>query len=592
MTKASLIEPSESTLIAPVISYEVAMPEPKSHLFWVTLRVKNWHNPVLNLKMPVWTPGSYLIREYARHLQSFIATNSESDRKLTSQKISKNYWQIDTENCSEIKVCYQIFANELTVRTNHLDNSHGYFNGAAMFFFIPGLEKQGIEITIAPPNSDWKVITSLPSIPEKRNAFYAQDFDTLVDSPFEIGIHHCYDFDVLGKPHQFAIWGEGKLNPEKLIADTQKIIEVEAKLYGGLPYERYLFILHLANNGFGGLEHKDSCSLIYSRFGFRNKDKYSRFMQLVAHEFFHLWNVKRIRPKALEKFDYEAENYTSSLWFSEGTTSYYDLLIPLRAGIYDAKIFLGNLSREITRFLLTPGRKVQPLSESSFDAWIKLYRRDANSDNTQMSYYLKGELVSLLLDLLVRERHQNTRSLDDVMRQMWQQFGKPEIGFTPQQLQETIEAIAQIDLNDFFNRYIDGLEDLPFNEYLEPFGLRLKSVFEDEPSPYLGMRVIAENGKQLIKFVEANSPAGLAGIDADDELLAIDGLRVSADQLNERLKDYRVGDIIQVTVFHQDELRTLAVKLASPQPSRYEIVRIENPSEIQKQNLTGWLEKV
>jgi predicted metalloprotease with PDZ domain len=178
------------------------------------------------------------------------------------------------------------------------------------------------------------------------------------------------------------------------------------------------------------------------------------------------------------------------------------------------------------------------------------------------------------------------------MRQMWQQFGKQEIGFTPKQLQETIEAIAGIDLNDFFNRYIDGLEDLPFNTYLEPFGLRLKSVLEDDPAPYLGMRVLAENGKQSIKFVEANSPAGLAGIDADDELLAIDGLRVSAEQLNERLKDYRVGDIIQVTVFHQDELRTLAVKLASPQPNRYEIVRIENPSEIQKQNLTGWLQKV
>jgi predicted metalloprotease with PDZ domain len=589
MTKATLIQPSKSSLTSPIIAYEVAMPQPASHLFEVTLRVKNWQSPVLDLKMPVWTPGSYLVREYARHIQDFVAESSTQKKLLMSRKVGKNHWQIETQNLSEITVFYRVFANELTVRTNHLDATHGYFNGAALFFFIPGLEKEPIEVTIVPPISAWKITTSLPSVLEKNHTFKAQDFDTLVDSPFEIGTHRLYDFEVLGKPHQLAIWGGGNAKPEKIIEDTKKIIEVEADLYGGLPYERYVFLLHLSNNAFGGLEHKNSCSLIYSRFGFRAKDKYCRFMQLVAHEFFHLWNVKRIRPKALETFDYEQENYTTSLWFSEGTTSYYDLLIPLRAGIYDVKTFLDNLSKEINRFLTTPGRKVQPLSESSFDAWIKLYRRDANSDNSQISYYLKGELVSLLLDLFIRERHNNKRSLDDIMRQMWQQFGKDEIGFTPQQLQEVIESVAETDLSNFFERHIDGLEELPFDKYLEPFGLQLKSVVEEDPCPYLGMRVQAENGKQIIKFVEAGSPAGLAGIDTDDELLAINGMRVSVEQLNERLKDYQVGDIIQVTVFHQDELRTLSVQLASPQPSRYEIVRIENPSNLQKQNLVGWL---
>jgi predicted metalloprotease with PDZ domain len=589
MTKATLIQPSKSSLTSPIIAYEVAMPQPASHLFEVTLRVKNWQSPVLDLKMPVWTPGSYLVREYARHIQDFVAESSTQKKLLMSRKVGKNHWQIETQNLSEITVFYRVFANELTVRTNHLDATHGYFNGAALFFFIPGLEKEPIEVTIVPPISAWKITTSLPSVLEKNHTFKAQDFDTLVDSPFEIGTHRLYDFEVLGKPHQLAIWGGGNAKPEKIIEDTKKIIEVEADLYGGLPYERYVFLLHLSNNAFGGLEHKNSCSLIYSRFGFRAKDKYCRFMQLVAHEFFHLWNVKRIRPKALETFDYEQENYTTSLWFSEGTTSYYDLLIPLRAGIYDVKTFLDNLSKEINRFLTTPGRKVQPLSESSFDAWIKLYRRDANSDNSQISYYLKGELVSLLLDLFIRERHNNKRSLDDIMRQMWQQFGKDEIGFTPQQLQEVIESVAETDLSNFFERHIDGLEEFPFDKYLEPFGLQLKSVVEEDPCPYLGMRVQAENGKQIIKFVEAGSPAGLAGIDTDDELLAINGMRVSVEQLNERLKDYQVGDIIQVTVFHQDELRTLSVQLASPQPSRYEIVRIENPSNLQKQNLVGWL---
>ena len=343
------------------------------------------------------------------------------------------------------------------------------------------------------------------------------------------------------------------------------------------------------SNGFGGLEHKNSCSLNYSRFGFRTKDKYQRFLQLVAHEYFHLWNVKRIRPKALEKFDYEAENYTTSLWFSEGTTSYYDLLIPLRSQIYNRQTFLENLGKEITRFLAIPGRKIQPLSEASFDAWIKLYRRDANSDNCQISYYLKGELVSLLLDLLIRQRHKNERSLDDVMRQMWEQFGKAEIGFTTQQLQEVIEGVAATDLIDFFQRYLDGNDELPFDEYLQPFGLQLKSIMEEESFPYLGIQVQTENNKEIIKSVTAESPAWLGGIDPSDELLAIDGMRVTADSLNERLKDYQANDIIDITVFHQEQLRTIAVQLAAPQPSRYEVVQIDNPTAIQQENLAGWL---
>ena len=586
MTQASTIRLSDAASTTPTIHYQVAMPQPQSHLFEVTLSVQNWQKPLLDLKMPVWTPGSYLVREYAKHLQNFSADTGDKQQSLAFRKITKNHWQIDTANTSKITVRYRVFANELSVRTNHLDATHGYFNGAALFFFIPGFEQQPIQVEIV-PKPEWQVTTPLPAFAGKANTFEAKDFDTLVDSPFEIGSHQIYNFEVLGKPHQLAIWGQGNVNPEGVIEDTKKIIEVEAKIFGGLPYERYLFLLHLTNNSFGGLEHKDACSLIYARFGFRAKEKYQRFIQLVAHEFFHLWNVKRIRPKALEKFDYEQENYTTSLWFCEGTTSYYDLQIPLRAGIYDAKTFLENLSKEITQLQLIPGRKVQPLGESSFDAWIKLYRRDANSNNSQISYYLKGEMISLLLDLLIRSRQENQRSLDDVMAIMWQRFGKEEIGFTPQQLQDVIESVAQTDLAEFFNRYIDGVDELPFDEYLEPFGLRLNVV--EEAVPYLGLTVRTENNQEMIKFVDATSSAALAGVDAGDELLAIDNLRVTADQLSDRLKDYQAGDTIKLSLFHQDQLRTLSVKLLAPQPSRYQIVQVENPTQVQQQNFAGWL---
>jgi predicted metalloprotease with PDZ domain len=387
-----------------------------------------------------------------------------------------------------------------------------------------------------------------------------------------------------------VIWGEGKLEIDRLIQDTQKVIEAEAEMFGGLPYDRYFFLLHLTTNSFGGLEHKNCCSLIYSRLGFRAKEKYDRFIQLVAHEFFHLWNIKRIRPKALEVFDYEGENYTPSLWFSEGTTSFYDLVLPYRAGIYSAKAYLNSLSKEISRYLLTPGRLVQPLSESSFDAWIKLYRPDANSANSQISYYLKGEMVTLLLDLAIRIKHQNQRSFDDVMRSMWQQFGKDEVGFTPEQLKTTIASIAGFDLTDFFDRYLHGTEELPFDEYLAGFGLRLQSDL-DAPnrSPFTGMTVKSENGREMIKFVETGSPAQKAAIDPGDQLIAIDGLRVGSGQFEERLRDYQPGDSMTITVFHSDELKQRSLVLAAPRATSYSIDFIENPSAAQQQNFKGWL---
>jgi predicted metalloprotease with PDZ domain len=587
MTEATKILQPETDRATAKMLYRVAMPEPTSHLFEVTLRLNNWQLDTLDLKMPVWTPGSYLIREYARNVWDFAAFG-EDDRPLASQKISKNHWQIKTENRSQIQVKYRVFANELSVRTNHLDSSHGYFNGAAMFFYIPGWQQHPIQLEIVPSSSDWKIATTLPLVTDRTNIFEAKDFDTLVDSPVEIGKHQLYDFEAVDKPHQLAVWGTGNLIPETVIQDTIKIIETEAKLFDGLPYEKYLFLLHLSASGYGGLEHKDSCTLNYPRFGFRDREKYQRFIQLVAHEFFHLWNVKRIRPKTLESFDYDAENYTTSLWFCEGTTSYYDILIPLRAGIYNRKSFLENLSKDITRYLTIPGRKIQSLAESSFDAWIKLYRRDADSDNHQISYYLKGELVSLLLDLFIRAKFNNRRSLDNVMVLMWQRFGIEEIGFTPEQLQDTISEVADCSLESFFDRYLKTTQELPFNDYLEPFGLYLNAI-EEESIPYTGMKVQLENEREIIKFVELDSPSAQAGINAGDELLAIDGIRVSSQLLNERLKDYQVGDVIHISVFHQDELKTLPVILDKSPPNRYEILRQERLSDLQQQNLSGWL---
>jgi predicted metalloprotease with PDZ domain len=568
----------------PQLAYQISMPQPQTHLFAVKFTVSGWDRDLLDLKMPVWTPGSYLVREYAKQLQDFAAATATGEN-LVATKIAKNHWQIQTRDSTEIVISYRMFANELTVRTNHLDATHGYFNPAALCFYVPGFEDRAIEIEIIPPDPTWKITTPLPEI--SPQTFLARDFDTLVDSPFEIGCQQVYDFTVLEQPHQLVVWGEGNLDVPVTIADISKIIAVEAKIFGGLPYQKYIFLLHLSPAGGGGLEHKDCCSLLYPRFSFQRGEKHNRFMQLVAHEFFHLWNIKRIRPAALEKFDYERENYTQSLWFSEGTTSYYDLLIPRRAGIYDHKEFLAELSKEITRFMTTPGRLVQPLSESSFDAWIKLYRPDANSSNSQISYYLKGEMVTLLLDLLIRDRTKGLKSFDDVLVLMWEQFGKDEIGFSEAQLKKIIESVANQDLTEFYDQYIHGVEELPFNDYLQPMGIELKAI--DANIPSLGIVVKSEHGRESIKSVASNSPAQLAGIDPGDELLAIDGFKISSEKLPDRLKLYQVGQQINVTIFHADRLITLPLTLSPPQPQQYQLQALADPSDLQLRQFNAWV---
>ncbi len=587
MTVAAHARNLEQTSMAPSIHYQVALPNPSSHLFEVTLELLNQTSAILDLKLPVWTPGSYLVREYSKQLQMFRAEEAQG-QSLPWCKVSKNHWQIDSGEVTQFKVCYQVFAHELTVRTNHLDSTHGFFNPGAVLMYIPGFEEIETTLTVAPPDG-WAVTTALPPVEGQSNTFRADTFDTLVDSPVEIGTHSLYDFDVLGKPHQWVIWGKGNFEIERIIADTQKIVEVEAKIFGGLPYEHYFFLLHLSAGGYGGLEHKFCTSLLFPRFNFRTTENYNKFMCLVAHEFFHLWNVKRIRPKALETFDYDQENYTDCLWFCEGVTSFYDLAIPMRAGIYDAKNYLKLISDSITRLQSIPGRRVQSLSESSFDTWIKLYRPDANSKNAQVSYYLKGELVALLLDLLIRRESGNMRSQDQVMQEMWQQFGKSETGYTHAQLKSVFESVAGVDLTDFWQNYIEGTVELPYDEFLNPFGFYLKVETTDEAPPFLGVELNPVTGAAIVKTVIVDSPAHHAGITPDDQILAIDGFRVRASQLNDRLLNYQPDEQIQVTVFHDEELRTDTVTLAKPVPTVYSVQPLDNPTPEQIQLGERWL---
>lgn len=586
---------------------QVAIPEPHTHLLHVTMTLGSWTQPQLDLYMPVWTPGSYLVREYAKQLQGFQVTDG-AGQALPWQKVSKNHWQITLpagglREGVTVVVTYQIFCHELTVRTNHIDHTHCFFNGAATFMWVGDDLAHPYTLEINAPQG-WRVATALPPATKlapteeghqaqirAQNIFWAKDFDALVDHPVEVGIHERYEFMAAGKPHDLVIWGSHNADVSRILLDTTVIIETEAEIFGGLPYERYMFLLHTAGHGYGGLEHENCCTLLYNRFGFRKEDSYLRFINLVAHEFFHTWNVKRIKPQALIPFDYGQENYTGSLWFSEGTTSYYDQLIPLRAGIYGRQHYLRLVSDSITRLQNTPGRKVQSLYDSSWDTWIKLYRPEANSPNSQISYYLKGELVSLVLDLHIRALSDNGKSLDHVLQILWQKYGQaiPPQGFTEAALHDIIDSVAGVDLGAFWQKYLYGTDEIDYATYLAPFGLGLNIYGNEENPPYSGVNLKNTAGEALVRNVDPHSPAQKAGISATDNIIAINGLRVTSESFADRLRDFSAGQIISLSFFQGDLLREVELTLAEPQADRYQIVQHHSPTLKELHRLEGWL---
>ncbi len=449
------------------VEYRIDLVGKNAHLYGVEARF-----PVggadIDLMLPVWTPGSYLVREFERHLQELTFATPEG-RPLPARKIEKATWRVDARGAEVVVARYRVYANDLTVRSAHLDDSHGFFNGACVFLYHPPLKSAPARITVAPPEH-WRVTVALPESSE--NVFAARNYDEIVDSPFEVGTHELHHFDAQRKRHRLAIWGDATFSRPQLLADMQLIIDAAAGIFGdGVPYDEYAFLLMLAPNQYGGLEHSKSCALLASPFTFHPRKKYEEFLELISHEYFHLWNVKRIHPEVLGPFDYQREAYTRCLWVMEGITSYYDRHILVRAGLQKPEKYLDKLAEEVGKIAAIPGRKRQSLEESSFDAWIKLYRPDENSVNSTISYYLKGGVVALLLDLEIRSRTGGGKSLDDLMRLLWQRFGQRGVGFPDDSVQALAEEASGLDLEAFFERHIRGRDELELERLLATAGL-------------------------------------------------------------------------------------------------------------------------
>jgi predicted metalloprotease with PDZ domain len=569
----------EAKPVVPDISYKVSMSKPWTHLLEVEMRLSTAAMPdKAELKMPVWTPGSYLVREYARHVQDFDVKDG-AGTALAWRKISKNTWQVDSKGAKELVATYKVYANELTVRTNELNDEHAFWTNAALLMFPKG--QLGAPSTVkVEPYKEWKVATGLPKVDGQANTFKAENYDILYDSPFEVGNFVEIPFTVQGKPHRYVINGVGNYDPQRLAEDTAKIIEESYKIFGDLPYNDYTFILNL--KGGGGLEHLNSTALQANRFAFKPDTRYKSFLGLVAHEFFHAWNVKRIRPDALGPFDYENENYTRLLWVAEGATAYYEGVLLRRAGLITEKELLDAKATAIEQLMARPGRFETSLEEASFDAWIKYYRPDENAVNNQISYYDKGEIVNMMLDVTIRTSSNGAKSLDDVMRYLYEEFSKKGKNFTPADYQKVSEMMAGKSLEDFFSKYVRGTDEIDFAGIMSGLGLQVTAKEPDQKKAYIGADFAEQAGALTVRSIPADTPAYEQGLNTGDQIVAIDGNRASQTFLTSYIAERKPGDKIRFTIFRFDKLRDIEFTLGTNKRKDYAFEPVAAPTEDQK----------
>ncbi len=578
---------SQNTSNQPKIEYFLSMEQPQTHYFDVVIKLSNFdaktkQQGFLDLKMAVWTPGSYLIREYAKNIESVSVTSGTSNVK--SDKINKNTWRVRLlPTSNEAIVKYKVYANELSVRTSFIDDSHGYLNPASVFMYVNDWKQVPSTINIK-PYKEWNTI-STGLKPLGDNTFEAENLDILIDSPIEIGTQKVLSFDLKGIPHKIAMYGDVKFDEAKVSNDIKKVCESALSVVGEHPCKDYTFLIHNIGLGGGGLEHLNSTTCQTSRMVYSNDKMYQGFMSLIAHEYFHLWNVKRIRPKALGPFDYENENYTHLLWFSEGCTSFYQNYILRRANMMTPEEYLNAYATEINTIENQPGNKVQSVAESSWDAWIKYYRPNENSRNSTVSYYDKGAVLGGVLNLAILQATKGSKNLDDVMKVLYQEYYKKQgRGFSDEEFQKTVELVAEKSMSDFFQKYISGTETIPYNTYFEAVGMKMTDKNAENTFPYLGAD--CRTGLK-ISSVLRDSPAYNDGLNVGDEILQIDGTK--PEELTKLISNKKIGDVIEVKVRRDGLEKKYNVTLQRNPIKSLSIEPLENQTSEQKELYKKWL---
>jgi predicted metalloprotease with PDZ domain len=554
------------------IRYTLSFPAPHTHYVHVRAEVPAAGRDSVELSMAVWTPGSYLVREFSRHVES-VTAESAAGIALRVEKTAKNRWRVATGGALMVIVSYRVYGREMSVRTNWIESDFAFVNGAPTFLTLAGPSTalgasesaRPHEVSIVPASGWTRSITALePAVRPKPDTtaphtYSAPDYDTLVDSPILIGNPELYEFSVDGVPHVLANAGDTTFfDSSRMVKDLEAIVRAHKEFWGSFPYQRYVFINLLTEAG-GGLEHARSSVLMGSRWATRTRKAHLRWLELASHELFHAWNVKRLRPIEFGPFDYEREVFTPSLWVVEGITDYYGDVLVLRAGRSSPQEFLDSLSDKIEELQTTPGRAVRSVTQASMDAWIKLYRPDENTPNTAISYYTKGAVVAFLLDAKIRRATGGRRSLDEVMREAYARYSTTH-GFTPDEFRTLTEHVAGIDLGAFWRTAIEGTEELDYSEALEVFGLQFRPAngsANGKPKAWIGATTKIDAGRLVVAQVRRDTPAFGAGLNVDDEIVAIDQVRVRTDRLDERLEQYAPGDRISLLVARRDRLLSL-----------------------------------
>jgi len=556
------------------------MSKPQNHYFEVEMELQNFKQTELTIKLPVWAPGSYLVREFSKNV-NMVKAFDEAGKELTVAKTSKNAWKISKGKAKKVSVKYEVYAFELSVRTSFLDLSHGFVSGSGVFCYVDGFKDKAGKLTVHPYSGFNTISTPLQKSAEGSSGdsgvttFDYPNYDVLVDSPLEIGNQEVFYFNVDGTNHEVAIYGIGNYDMSDLKRDMEKIVHAANDVFDGTnPNKNYTFIIHNVINGQGGLEHSNSCVLSVNRWTYGND--YKDFLNLVAHEYFHLWNVKRIRPIELGPFDYDKENYTSLLWLSEGFTSYYADLLMVRAGFDSKDDFLRNLQSTINYVEGGVGTRVQPVSHASYDAWIKAYRPNENSSNTTMTYYSRGSMLGAYLDAMIVDKFNAKKSLDDFMLYLYNEFYiKKNRGFSEGEFQTALETFMGQDMDDFFKKYVNGTEPLDFANVFPKVGLNVNYV--GKPTPSFGAVFAQEGGKCIVKSVRSGGPAETAGISVNDEIIGCNGMRVDKNVLDNFLSSLIAGEFCEIIVSREDVIFNVSVKMEGYEKPVYKL-EMQTPS--------------
>jgi predicted metalloprotease with PDZ domain len=548
------------------ITYSLRMSKPQNHYFEVEMELKDFKPAELKVKMPVWAPGSYLVREFSRHVNEVKAVDG-AGKELKVTKTAKNEWKIAKGKANTVKVRYEVYAFELSVRTSFLDLSHGFVSGSSVFFYVDGFQNLAGNVDVYPYSSFKTITTPLPESGDSvqgdggMKRFRFDNYDHLVDSPIEIGNHELFYFQVGNTHHEVALYGLGNYDMEQLKVDMEKVVAAAIDVFGQNPCKNYTFIVHNVINGQGGLEHANSCVLSVNRWTY-GPGEYNNFLSLVAHEYFHLWNVKRIRPIELGPFNYDEENYTTLLWVMEGFTSYYDELLMVRAGYYSKEEYLRKLQGTINYVEGSPGSRVQSVAHASFDAWIKAYRPNENSGNTTMTYYSRGAVIAALLDAMIIDKFDSKKCLDHFMRYLYDEFYiKKKRGFTEAEFQQALETFLGQDMDDFFNRYIYGTEIPDFKSIFAKLALNV--TYTGKPAASFGATTAQEGGKVIVKSVRSGSAAEDAGISVGDEIIGCNGMRVDQQTFENFVGSLIVGEYLELIVSRDEILLNLQVKMSA-----------------------------